>query len=83
MKYRVEIPYACFVTVDVEAENREDAIDKAWENARISHYAGNGGTSKLIGVSSSNVNIDFNDEPIDIGEYGILVYDEDYVEVEE
>lgn len=65
MKYRVTIPFACFVSVEVEAENAEAAEEIAFEDAYPSGYAGNGGTDKLIGVRGSNVSIEAGEEPID------------------
>ena len=64
-RYRVSIPYACWVTVDVEAENEEEAIEAAFDNGAIGHFCGNGGNDKLIGVYGDNVSIDVDDESID------------------
>lgn len=64
MKYRVTIPYACFVTVEVEADNAEAAKEAAFEAAWISGYVGNGGSGKLIGVYGSNVSIAAGEEHI-------------------
>ena len=38
------------VEVTVEAENEEEAIQKAYDNVSIDNYYGNGGADKLIGV---------------------------------
>ena len=64
-KYKVTIPYACHVTVEVEADNEEDAEDKAFDDGYISSFAGNGGMDKLIGVSGSNVSIEAGEESIE------------------
>lgn len=68
-KYRV--PFKAFVTVfvEVEAENKDEAIDLAWDEAHISGYCGNGGSDKLIGVYGSNISIEAADdlEPISDG----------------
>ena len=53
-KYKVTIPFVCFVSVEVEAEDKEDAVDVAYDEASLQTFAGNGGWDKLIGVSSSN-----------------------------
>ena len=42
------------VEVTVEAENEEEAIEKAYDNVSIDNYCGNGGTDKLIGVCNTN-----------------------------
>jgi len=64
-KYRVTFPYVCFVAVNVEAENKDDAIDLAEEDAGITGFCGNGGSDKLIGVYGENVSISASEEPID------------------
>lgn len=56
-KYSVTLPYACFVTVEVEAENSEDVIQEAFIDVYINNYEGNGGYDKFIGVSCSNASI--------------------------
>ena len=38
----------------VEAENKEEAIERAYNNVSIDNYCGNGGTDKLIGVCDSD-----------------------------
>lgn len=38
------------VEVTVEAENKKEAIEKAYDNVSIDSYCGNGGFDKLIGV---------------------------------
>lgn len=42
------------VEVTVEAENEEEAIQKASQNVSIDNYCGNGGVDKLIGVCDSD-----------------------------
>lgn len=42
------------VEVTVEAENEEEAIEKAYDNVSIDNYCGNGGTDKLIGVCDTD-----------------------------
>lgn len=42
------------VEVEVEAENKKDAIEKAYDNVDIDSYCGNGGTDKLIGVCNTD-----------------------------
>lgn len=61
------------VEVTVAAENKEDAIEKAYDNVGIDSYCGNGGSNKLIGVCDT-----------DEAKAGIYVDDElEYTEVEE
>ena len=42
------------VEVTVEAENEEEAIEKACQNVSIDSYCGNGGVDKLIGVCDTD-----------------------------
>ena len=61
------------VEVEVAAENKEGAIEKAYDNVGIDSYCGNGGSNKLIGVCDT-----------DEATAGIYVVDElEYEEVEE
>lgn len=55
MKKYIVTGYAnVVVEVTVEAENEEEAIQKAYGNVSIDNYCGNGGTDKLIGVCDSD-----------------------------
>lgn len=61
MKYDVHGTVEVVVTVTVDAESGEEAIEKANEGfGGVHSYAGNGGLDKLIGVSGSNetINVD-------------------------
>ena len=52
------------VTVTVDADTKEDAIEVAYEEFEgLTNYAGNGGTDKIIGTSDENVslNTDYNE----------------------
>lgn len=72
-KYTVTGYANVVVEVTVEAENEEEAIEKASQNVSIDNYCGNGGVDKLIGVCDT-------DEAI------ASIYSDselDYVEVEE
>lgn len=72
-KYTVTGYASVVVEVTVEAENEEEAIEKAYDNVSIDSYCGNGGTDKLIGVCNT-----------DEATASIYVDSElDYVEVEE
>ena len=42
------------IEVTVEAENEEEAIEKAYDNVSIDNYFGNGGVDKLIGVCDTD-----------------------------
>lgn len=72
-KYTVTGYANIVVEVTVEAENKEEAIEKAYDNVSIDNYCGNGGTDKLIGVC------DTDEATADIYAYSEL----DYVEAEE
>lgn len=51
MKYRVIGNIQASVGIIVEAENEDEAIQKAYEEfGGVNGYCGNGGTDKLIGV---------------------------------
>ena len=72
-KYTVTGYANVVVEVTVEAENEEEAIQKAYDNVSIDNYYGNGGVDKLIGVC-------------DTDEATASIYADselDYVEVEE
>lgn len=53
-KYTVTGYANVVVEVTVDAENEEEAIEKAYDNVDIDSYCGNGGTDKLIGVCNTN-----------------------------
>ena len=53
-KYTVTGYANVVVEVTVEAENKEEAIEKAYDNVSIGNYCGNGGIDKLIGVCDSD-----------------------------
>ena len=55
MKKYIVTGYAnVVVEVTVEAENEEEAIEKAYDNVNIDNYCGNGGVAKLIGVCDTD-----------------------------
>lgn len=55
MKKYIVTGYAnVVVEVTVEAENKKEAIEKAYDNVSIDSYCGNGGTDKLIGVCNTD-----------------------------
>ena len=53
-KYTVTGYVNVVVEVMVEAENEEEAIQKAYDNVSIDNYYGNGGVDKLIGVCDTD-----------------------------
>jgi len=64
-KYNVLGNTSITVCVTVEANNKEEAINKVKAQFNGIHsYCGNGGTDKIIGVESSNVSI-ASDEPVE------------------
>lgn len=63
MKFTVHGTATIYVSIVVEAENENDAIDVAYDEfGGIRGYAGNGGRDKLVGVAESNVSIEPGDE---------------------
>ena len=65
-KYIVSGKVTAFISVELEAENRKEAIEKAYEECSgLMNFVGNGGCDKLIGVcntDSADVSIECNDE---------------------
>ena len=53
-KYTVTGYANVVVEVTVEAENKGEAIEKAYDNVSIDNYCGNGGVDKLIGVCDTD-----------------------------
>ena len=73
-KYEVNCVMPVFMTITVEADNEEDAIDKAFEHVDLKDYAGNGAMfGKLIGTEERNVTLEAGIEPIDDEFYKIEV----------
>lgn len=64
MKFRVYGTIAISVTVEIEAEDADEAIERAYEEfGGLTGYAGNGGPGKLVGTSQRNVTLDPDGEP--------------------
>lgn len=65
-KYIVSGKVTAFISVELEAENKKEAIKKAYkECSGPMDFVGNGGCDKLIGVcdtDSANVSIACDDE---------------------
>lgn len=62
-KYMVQFRTDVWINVVVEAEDPNDAIDKACEEQPcLQGYAGNGGYDKLIGVSGRNMSVEPSDQ---------------------
>ena len=65
-KYIVSGEVTAYISVELEAENEEEAISKAYEECSgPMNFIGNGGCDKLIGVcdtNSANVSIECDDE---------------------
>lgn len=49
-KYTITGEKPVFFDIEVEAENEEEALDKAEEMAEMQSFVGNGGTGYLCGV---------------------------------
>lgn len=65
-KYAVFGKVIAFVCVELEAEDKEDAIERAYDEcSSVMAFVGNGGTDKIIGVcdtDSATVSINCDDE---------------------
>lgn len=65
-KYAVYGKVTAFVYVELEAEDKEDAIERAYDEcSSVMAFAGNGGTDKIIGVcdtDSATVSINCDEE---------------------
>lgn len=65
-KYIVTGKVTAFISVEIEAENKKEAIEKAYEECSgPMNFIGNGGTDKIIGVcdtDSATVSINCDDE---------------------
>lgn len=65
-KYIVSGKVTAFISVELEAENKKEAIEMAYEECSgPSSFVGNGGYNKLIGVcdtDNADVSIECNDE---------------------
>lgn len=65
-KYIVSGKVTAFISVEIEAKNKKEAIEKAYEECfGPMNFVGNGGTDKLIGVcdtDSATVSINCDDE---------------------
>lgn len=63
MKFKVYGMEVVRVTIIVEADSEEEAIDKAYEEyCGLQGYVGNGGSNKLIGTSQSEVSLEAGDD---------------------
>lgn len=65
-KYAVYGKVIAWVCVELEAENKEEALEKAYdERTSLDAFVGNGGTDKMVGVcdtDSAKVSISCDDE---------------------
>ena len=64
-KYEVYVTIPVFAAIKVEAEDSEEAIDKAWGYSGLTGYCGNGGTDKLVGTYEQNVSLEPGDSPLE------------------
>lgn len=72
MKFRVLGETTAFVSIEVEAETAEEAIDVACQELDcLTSYAGNGGIDKLIGVSMRKASV-CADDPIEWKEAEVI-----------
>lgn len=69
MKYNVYGSVKVWVTIEVEADDAEHAIEVAYDEfGGLSGYAGNGGLDKLVGTNDRNVSLDVGDSDADFTE---------------
>lgn len=55
MKYAVHGKVVAWVCVELEAENKEEALEKAYDECSfLDAFAGNGGIDKMIGVCDTD-----------------------------
>lgn len=53
-KYKLTAKGIFYLEMELEANSKEEAIELAIEEGRVSSYCGNGGCDKLIGVTDSD-----------------------------
>ena len=74
MKYTVTVPYAVFVSIEVEADSEYEAEEIAVDETGLQGLVGNGGLGdKMIGPVNRDCSIEANDIPIEQEPYGIVV----------
>lgn len=57
--YKVHGSVSIGVTMTVEAETQEEAMEKAYEQFHgLTNFAGNGGTDQLVGVYDTSCSLD-------------------------
>lgn len=57
MKYQVTVPFAIYVTLEVEVDGIEDAKIEAVQEVYLTNYCGNGGHDRLVGVSGGSIEV--------------------------
>jgi len=63
MKFKVYGTVKVGVTVTVDADDEESAIEAAYEEfGGLSGYIGNGGSDQLVGVHNPNVSLDVGED---------------------
>ena len=71
MKYNVTVPFAVWVSLEVDADGEEEAKEAALGEAYITGFCGNGATNRLIGVTEGS--IEASDEPLECDGFSIEV----------
>jgi hypothetical protein len=64
-RFLVRVPYCVWVSIEVDADDAEQAQEAAWDHVGLRGFCGNGGTNKLVGVSGENVSVEACEEPLD------------------
>ncbi|MFW6008728.1 MAG: hypothetical protein ACOCP8_05610 [archaeon] len=56
-KFKVNFEVKVYGTMEVEAENYEEAIEKV-EEETLESYGGNGGIDQIVGVNNSDISLE-------------------------
>lgn len=65
-KYRVTVPLTAYVTLEVEADDKDDAIEKACDEASVREVVGDAISDTFYGALKGQelqINDDIDDEP--------------------
>lgn len=63
--YLVNLTIPVYLTIRVEADDAEDAYEKAYDLAYLDSYVGNGGMDKIVGTNETNVSIEAGEVPLE------------------
>ena len=60
--FNISLAVPVFMEIEIEATNKTDALDKMYNEIKLSSYAGNFGFDKIIGTESKNVSLYVSEE---------------------